>query len=238
MRQRKNTDDPSVSSKPKPKSLGRIFGYLKKKIKDGIEELTSVTHNETQQPPEETFDISSPHDVCPIPRGPRRSRTVAISKPVNITKEYEMLLAIQVEKCFKKVPGKYFKEEFDVEEELVAKTLKDNKQKQFQLSDYLDEVQFNIAELVGAKQPQLLDSLDNMNSMGLEVKVLLDHLGALRKNNQSLSQKLVGRVAKIRTLQGKSETISLTLKALQNLKYLVPDVETSVGVRRRSRSCL
>ena len=54
---------------------------------------------------------------------------------------------------------------YDIDKSLLAKSLKENNQKLFQMNDYLDEVQFNIQELVKSKQSQILVALDNMNSM-------------------------------------------------------------------------
>lgn len=59
----------------------------------------------------------------------------------------------------------YFMRNYDIDKSLLAKSLKENNQKLFQMNDYLDEVQFNIQELVKSKQSQILVALDNMNSM-------------------------------------------------------------------------
>lgn len=43
MRPRKETSDSGNSTKSKPKSISKLFGYLKTKIKGGFNDLTSMT---------------------------------------------------------------------------------------------------------------------------------------------------------------------------------------------------
>lgn len=90
---------------------------------------------------------------------------------------------------------------------MFSKSLKDNNQKRFQLNDYLDEVQFNIQELVKSKQEQLLVALENMSSMNSGIDGLVLSLKMMRKNNQDLKGKLVGKAERIKKLQEKSDRL-------------------------------
>ena len=109
---------------------------------------------------------------------------------------------------------------YDIDKSLLAKSLKENNQKLFQMNDYLDEVQFNIQELVKSKQSQILVALDNMNSMDSQINHLILNLRNLRNNNKEFKGKLTGRAERIKQLQSRSDYLTKMVNAISNMKYL------------------
>lgn len=211
----------SMDSKPKKKGpFKKFYNFLSKKLENTLHprdprdtftvlmQMHSGHLGQLDSTHLTTADTNVARTASASFKGSRTTKLLdePLEKQLDAEEE-QRLWKLQVNKCYRRIPTGYFKEELELSPLLFTRNADRLQQNQFELADFLDEIQFNLNSQVNNRFKEFFVFITSMGELEQLVDSNIQRLAQLRRDNQELKHKLFTKAEKVQVLRTRADNL-------------------------------